>query len=354
MRIGGLLLVATLLGALGFATFSLGRTLGSDPATPGTLAPPPKASEVRIGLTSGGIEPDRSPIAAQILGARLVRVEFAIGTPTSAMRPLIADYADRGMSVLLLAGFYKRLPSADEARTLADWGREFGPGGTFWAGRGDGRLAVRQIEFGNETSYADQGTQDRGGEYAERFRDAHAALNGDAGNPRVGLLAQADDGGTGGNWVRDMFDAVPDLAEMVDGWTVHPYGPPAGAQERIDTVIAQTGDRGGSARIPIDITEWGVTTDDGRCLSDNYGWEDRCMTYQEAADALRLTVSGLEARYRGRLRTFIIFQATDQYADEGSTDRERFFGALTSTLAPKGAYTTEVYRQLARSAPIGA
>ena len=100
----------------------------------------------------------------QKLGARIVRVEFEIGTPVSSMRSFIADYADRGIRVLPLAGFWGRIPSQSEARSLAAWAREFGPGGSFWASRpAQAALAVRQIEFGNETSFAYQGTQKRGG-----------------------------------------------------------------------------------------------------------------------------------------------------------------------------------------------
>ena len=34
----------------------------------------------------------------------------------------------------------------------------------------------------------------------------------------------------------------------------------------------------GARDVPLWITEWGLSTDNGRCLSDNYGW-DKCMTY---------------------------------------------------------------------------
>ena len=49
----------------------------------------------------------------------------------------------------------------------------------------------------------------------------------------VGLLAQADDGGSGSaNWVNHMFDAVPNLGTMVDGWTVHPTARATGGSPR--------------------------------------------------------------------------------------------------------------------------
>ena len=77
---------------------------------------------------------------------------------------------------------------------------------------------MRQIEFGNETSYShqygdtwsDQSYKDRAKLYATRFAQAHAAIAGTG--RQVGLLAQADDGGTGSSaWVNGMFDAVPNL-----------------------------------------------------------------------------------------------------------------------------------------------
>ena len=80
----------------------------------------------------------------------------------------------------------------------------------------------------------------------------------------VGLLGQADDGGSGSaNWVNHMFAAVPNLDAMVDGWTVHPYGPRDTWKPKIDRLIAQTAANGAPATIPIDITEYGLSTDNG-------------------------------------------------------------------------------------------
>ena len=172
---------------------------------------------------------------------------------------------------MLLAEFANRVATADEARGLAAWAREFGPGGTFWDGRTDGAYAPRYIEFGSETSYSYQGTWDRGGEYALRVRDAYEAIQ--AANPRVGLLVQADDTSiTTARWVNDMFDAVPNLASMVSMWTVHPYGPRSRWEPRLQALVSQTAARGAPVSIPIAVTEWGVATDDGRTLSDNYEW----------------------------------------------------------------------------------
>ena len=200
---------------------------------PRQLVPPP----VR-GFSPGLVataDHRQSAVAIQKLGADIVRLEFDVGAPASALRASVDAVARSGARPLLLAGFHGRIPTEAEARNLAGWAAEFGPGGSFWNGRPDGHLAVRQIEFGNETSYShqygdtwsSQSYKDRAKVYATRVAQAHAAI-AVTGRP-VGLVAQADDGGTGSaSWVDSMFDAVPNLGQLVDGWSVHPYGPRGG------------------------------------------------------------------------------------------------------------------------------
>jgi hypothetical protein len=303
------------------------------------------------GLVSSS-DHQRSAVAAARLGADVVRVEFDVNTPASQLRASVAAFAAHRARVVLLAGFHGRMPTEAEARNLASWAAEFGPGGPFWAGRRDGHLAVRQIEFGNETSYAHQygdnwsspSYKARAGLYATRFAQAHAAI---AGTGRaVGLLAQGDDGGTGSaNWVNAMFDAVPNLGRMVDGWAVHPYGPRGTWKAKLDRLIAQTAARGAPATIPIDITEYGISSNNGIALSDNYGWPVN-QTFGQAAAALDETVAGMRAdpAIGPRLRLFMLYQAHDLNASLG-LNRERFFGALNAALGDKGAFTVEV-RQL--------
>ena len=287
------------------------------------------------------------------LGAGLVRVEWEIGTPVTAMRAAIAAHAANGTRVLPLAGFHGRMPSVTEARSLAAWADEFGPRGTYWQGRTDGHLAVREIEFGNETSYSYQYDDEwdhptygpRAREYALRFKDAQQAIA--AANPSVGLLAQADDGNSGRSvWVDQMFAAVPDLDERVAGWTIHPYGPQDAWQRRMDRMGTQLAAHGASPTIPVWITEWGISADRGRCLSDNYGW-NKCMTFDEAADALTSTVAGMRARYGDRLRAFLVFQGRDQQKQGFSTNREHYFGAVTVDQGEKGAFSVAVRSLLA-------
>jgi hypothetical protein len=308
----------------------------------------PTVTGFKPGLV-GTADHARSALAAERVGADIVRLEFDVGTPASSLRSSVAAVAGQGAQALLLAGFGGRMPTEAEARNLAGWAAEFGPGGSFWNGRSDAHLAVRQIEFGNETSYShqygdtwsDQSYKDRAKLYATRFAQAQAAIA--ATGRQVGLLAQADDGGTGSAaWVDSMFDAVPNLAQLVDGWIVHPYGPRGVWKPKLDRLIAQTAANGAPGTIPIDITEYGLSSNNGVALTDNYGWPVN-QTFAEAASALDSTVSDMRAdpAIGPRLRLFMLYSAYDLGASLGPNDRERFFGALTDTLADKGAYSTE-------------
>jgi hypothetical protein len=294
-------------------------------------------------------------VAARRLGADVVRIEFDVKTPAAALRPSVAALANQGVQALLLAGFDSRMPIEAEARNLASWAAEFGPRGSFWNGRRDGHLAVRQIEFGNETSYShqygdtysDQSYKDRAKLYATRFAQARAAIS--ATGRQVGLLAQGEDGGTGSAaWVDSMFDAVPNLGRLVDGWTIHPYGPRGNWEPKLKRLIAQTAANGAPASIPIDITEYGISTNNGVSLNDNYGWPVNLSFAQAGAD-LRTTVAQMRAApaIGPRLRLFMVYAAYDLNASLGPNERERFFGALNAGLGDKGGFTAQV-RELFR------
>ena len=290
-----------------------------------------------------------SATAAGKLGARVVRVEFDIATRPAAMRSTIGAITRAGARPLLLAGFHGRMPSAAEARNLGRWAAAFGRGGSFWTERRRARLPVHLIEFGNETSYRDQygdtyfdeSYAERAELYAIRFAQARRAIG-----HHVGLLAQADDGGTASStWVSRMFGAVPHLGRLVAGWTVHPYGPASKWRPKLHRLVAQTRAAGARGNIPIDVTEYGISSDDGAGLSDNYGWPSD-LTSGEAAADLRATVAEMrrDRALRKRLRLFMLYSAHDLRPSGASRDREAYFGALRSNLAAKGAYTAEVRR----------
>jgi hypothetical protein len=284
-----------------------------------------------------------------LLGAKLVRIEFPIGTRTSEIEPVIAGYAAKGIRVLLLASFHGRLPTPTEAQGLASWAAAFGPGGTFWAHRSDGALAVQSIEFGNETSYGyqygdgagDASYRERAEGYARRLREAAQAI--DATGVHVGLLAQADD--WTGDWMDGMYAAVPDLGQYVGGWVIHPYHR---WRARLEDLLAQAAEHGAPRTIPIDITEWGLPSDDGACLGEDEEYNP-CMPYSEAAAILRETVGQIRRLLGDRLGLFILYQVRDQARTGSSSDGEMYYGALQHELQPKGEYTQAIQSLLSGS-----
>ena len=112
--------------------------------------------------------------------------------------------------------------------------------------------------------------------------------------------------------------------------------------------MAQVKSHGAPDTLPIYITELGISTDDGRCLSDNYGWSP-CMTYADAGTALTRTVAALRARYTTRLAAIYLYAAHDLQAHAATSGREDYFGALTLQGTAKGAYTTAAKSFLAGS-----
>lgn len=307
---------------------------------------PSTTTAVQTGVDSGSEPLDFA--ASTKLGAKLVRIEFPIGDTPAQLEPVIADYAERGIRVLPLAGFNASMPSPAQAQGLAKWASAFGPGGTFWAHRPEGDLAITDIEFGNETSYGYQygdnageaSYQERARNYAVRFKEGAQAIT--ATGIHVGLLAQEDD--WTGDWIHGMFEAVPNLGNYVAGWTIHPYGPKwKGA---LEDLLAQTAAHGAPSTIPVDITEWGLASDDGACLTENYGWND-CMSYEEASTVLTKTFSEMRQFLGARFGMFILYQVRDQQASGASNEREAYFGALQHELQPKGAFTTAAQAILA-------
>jgi hypothetical protein len=320
---------------------------GTDSSTDGTSTDGAAGSTgpFEMGVNAGSALMYELPFIHK-LGGHTARMEFAIGTPVSQIAPIVESYALDGIRPLLLASFDGTIPNSAEAQNLGSWAAELGPGGSLWKGKTfPAGTAVTSIEFGNETSYSYQYSNDtsagyatRAQEYAIRFKEAQAAIH--AADPSVGLLAQGDPGNAPGtSWMDNMFKAVPNLGQLVAGWTVHPYGP--NWQSIMDEVVSSAKADGAPSSIPLDVTEWGLSTDNGRCLSNNYGF-NACMTYQEAATTLESTVSAMRARYGSRLATVYLYEAHDLKATGASTEREAYFGALQSNEAPKGAYTTTV------------
>lgn len=317
--------VAVLLGAGAAAALVLGgddADVGDDQRAAETADAP-----FETGVQAGVLTRDIA-ISAR-LGARVARVEWDISTPAQELRPTVAAYARRGIRVQPLAGYEGRMPTRAEAENVGAWARVVGPQGAMWRDL-DRAYAVQDIEFGTETSYAYQGTQKRGGEYARRAREA-AIVTREA---EVGLFIQADDANQVDGWIDQMYDAVPDLHRYAAAWIVHPYGPDW--RRRLDWAIARTAERG-APRVPIAITEYGIANDGGRCLDKNYGWP-QCLSSEEAAEIILRVVREMHAEYP-RISQFILYNNHDLRRPGRSRDAENYFGARRSDAGSKGAFT---------------
>jgi hypothetical protein len=309
-------------------------------------APPlPPVGGFTVGMVSGPAAAWEAGLTDKAnLHPKVVRVPFQIGASVSSVQNQVAGLAAKGEQALLLAEFPGRIPSTSEAQSLANWAKAVGPGGSFWQGRSDGNLAVRYIEFGNETnmSYQFGGVSSgssyiaRAQSYAQRARDAADAIR--AANPNVGLLAIADNGGCGcSQWVDGMFSAVPDLNKHVAGWSAHPYGPSSRYKPIMDRAMSDVA-RHGDTTLPFFLTEYGISTNNGTCLDSNYNWPN-CMTYQQAGDSMRNAILDLKQSYP-RIAQIYIFEQRDMANDPNG--REANFGAIKSDGSLKGAYTDAV------------
>ncbi len=329
-------------------TYPASAATATVPAPTPAPAPAPVTGSFQMGVVAGSaLNYEESFI--QALGAHTARLNTSIDTTAAQLATTMDLYARAGIRPMLMAEFYGRVPTTAEAQNLASWAAAYGPGGSFWQGKSyPANTAVTDIEFGNETSYSYQFSDNSLSTYAARAQAyalaaKAAAVAIRAANPNVGLLIQADNAVNQDAWVVNMFRAVPDLGDYAAGWTIHPYGP--NWATRIDSTVNSTAAAGSPAR-PIWVTEWGLSSDNGRCLSDNYGF-DKCMTYDAAATTLHSALAGMESRYGSRLGAFFLYQAHDQYATGTQSGREAYFGAQQSNGAPKGAYTTEVMADLA-------
>jgi hypothetical protein len=263
------------------------------------------------------------------LGAKLVRLDVPFQhVSESAVAQEAAQYVAKGITPLMLYDFHGTMPTATQVQGIAALARI--PG-------------VKAVEFGNETSYGYQygdgasssSYKERARTYAHRFVEAAKALM----PYHVELLAQASDGGSGSPvWVNEMFAAEPDLLSYVSGWTIHPYGPSGAAEmSRMIADLAQHGD----TTLPIDITEWGIASDNGHALSENYGFPVN-LTYVKAGNLLSEWAAKYRAQCDGRLRDFVVYQVRDQQKPGASKSREAYFGALEHEDQRKAGYTEAV------------
>lgn len=318
----------------------------SEPSPPGGGA---FLSGINVGSWGDHTQPAND---AALLRAKNIRLGVSIQTSTSTLDSYFDRYWAKGISVMLLAEFEGRVPTSSESRSVAAWASRYGAGGSYWTGKAN-PTPTRWIEFGNETAYTYQFSDNsawtyaqRAKDYAARVREARQAMDAQGSVARgVGLLAQSDPNPA---WTANMFAGVPEVASYVAGWTMHPYGPPNVIRDKMDSAMANLAGQGAevTASKPMFITEYGIASDNGRTLQSNYGWP-RNLTYAQAADSYRAAESTMRGTYGNRLRLLIIYCGRDQKSP-GTTDyQEHYFGSLTNNNwgmvgAPKGEITTAV------------
>jgi hypothetical protein len=319
-----------------------------------TPVPPAQQAPGAPGFTVGTVSGPAPAWEAGLMPSlhpRMVRFEQSIDTPASKLAENVGGMAARGTEVIIMASFYGRVPSTSEAQNLASWAKAYGPGGTYWKDHPGGQYAVRYIEFGNETNQSYQfncgpgcsGYKARAQQYALRARDAAQAIN--AANPNTKLLAIGEDANCNcSDWVDGMFSAVPDLNKWIGGWTLHPYGPKQRYGPILNQLVKDT-TKHGDTTLPFFATEYGISTDNGRCVNKNYEWP-LCLSYAQAGANLVAAINDMHATYP-RLRAIMIYNQRDGAKSGSTSSYEGYFGAMQNGGAPKGAYTTAVQSLLA-------
>ena len=321
------------------------------------LVPPPGVNPVGpsqtgfiVGMASGPAPAWEAQVMPS-LRPRVVRFSISIDASLSDIGGAVSGMAKYGTEVIPVVMFNGRIPTTAEAQNLASWAHAYGPGGTYWQGRSNGYLAMRYIEFGNETNQSYQfncgpgcsGYKARAQQYALRARDAAQAIQ--AANPNVKLLAIGEDANCDcSDWVDGMFSAVPDLNKWIGGWSLHPYGPKQRYGPILNQLVKDT-TKHGDTTLPFFATEYGISTDNGRCVNKNYEWP-LCLSYAQAGANLTAAIDDMHATYP-RLRAIFVYNQRNGGASGSGSDYENFFGVMQNNGAPKGAYTSAVQALLA-------
>ena len=203
---------------------------------------------------------------------------------------------------------------------------------------------VELIEFLNETNYDPSLNTKAGGETYGRS----AATLAEALKPKgVGLLVQGSDAGSGHpSFLEGIFAAVPHIASLIAGWTIHPYwGANSATDAGTDTwgvpmmqrMVAAL-EAHGDHTVPIYATEDGISSTNGGALSSK-PWR---LTYAEAATVIARRPAELQTAAKGRLAQWCCYCGHDLAAVGSSKAWEDFFGVVNSAGATKGTYTAAV------------
>lgn len=326
----------------------------------GTTAPPPTTTPAAAGLELGVVGWVDQQAAQQCgtsnLGAPVMRAEFTIGQLTLATT--VADYCNAaGIRLQPLIGWDNGTPAPD-LTGLATWASTLGPGGSHWGGASP-VAAIREIELGNENSMfyksglpGDAGYQSLATTYGNRALAAAQAIN--TANPAVGVLVELEGGDSNQSvWIDKVLTAGgATLKSLMRGPVIHLYGP--AWQTKLDLNRGFLAAQGVTK--PYYITETGISSDNGRNLSDNFGYPTN-LTYSQAAVRHQAAIEGM-AGQPSKIKQAIIYNNHDTANPGASNDREAYFGITTAPFGDKGAITTYFrtafaqYRGVVSSAPL--
>ena len=214
-------------------------------------APPSPAPARRSAATSRWASwPARLHLRAPLpeaAGARTARIEFAHRHAGVAAWRRDRRGVREGRRPAAAAGDLLRPHAVHaEAQSLASWAAAYGPGGTFWQGKSYPTSAgVTEIEFGNETSYSYQFSDNslstyaaRAQTYAQRAKEAAVAIarrepeRRPAGDRRQRRQPV-------GAWMVNMLKAVPDLADLRQRLDDPPVRPHLGGADRLDDQLGE-------------------------------------------------------------------------------------------------------------------
>jgi hypothetical protein len=266
---------------------------------------------------------------------------------------LMAAAAAAGIDVLAILDYSAPWSTSDPGGELeappaddADYARfaravvdRYGAGGSFW----DGAEHVRPlaaVELWNEPwGYFFWGPDPDPARYARLAREAAEAVR--AADRDVDVLVPADllqvrSDGAVQPWFSAVLEADPELPELVDGWTVHPYpsprasgpgadGDPRFSVGRVDEVrrVAERAD----AERPLWITEIGWTTATGT---------EEGVTEEQQAEYLDQTLALAAGPWRDFVARTFVYTWTRSSGAPG--DVEGNFGLRRADGSPKPAW----------------
>lgn len=200
------------------------------------------------------------------------------------------------------------------------------------------RYSIKYLELGNEVFYTSSGMTSTAVRSSARLYASQAKAIKLALPATCKLLIEADFPHFGGAEVAEIKATVPDIARYADGVKIHPY---SSAAARIATMYSQLATLGFPPDVPVWVTEYGISTANGRRLDGNYD-QPLALTYAEAAARVRPAYDAIRSLVRN-LAVFVWYQDIDQGEPTStSTGREAWFGVFRRDATPKGEFTAAV------------